>query len=287
MARIALRIVSSTADTIVNNSPVAIEENHHRVELSSLLLKEPSSAAMFSDPTNWRLLVSNSAQPINVRRDRPSPSPVFLVVDDYDAVLQCLLPMLKSSYPDATLIAAQDLESAIAHLRQRHIDLAILDLELPQRLGEKPYCGHGVGLLKAAMQAENASSILVLGESIQPLLQMKSEIYRYKAGFVAVEKNKPVRDVMRSVDLALCGSIHLPVEVRSRAQIKEKWIAILRLKYQEGLSDRAIARHLGVCPRTLRGYWPRIQDMLGVYNDPNKDLRIQIEQAARQVGLID
>ena len=242
---------------------------------------------MFPDQTNWRLLVSNQNQPSRTASNHHEQSPVFLVVDDYDAVLQCLLPMLRASYPKATLIAAQDFETASARVQQQRIDLAILDLELPQRLGERPYCKNGVGLLKRAMQAKHASSILVLVESIQPLLRMKSEIYRYSAGFVAVDKTKPVKDVLRLVDLALSGSIHLPVEARSHTEVKEKWVTVLRLKYQEGLSDRAIAKQLGICGRTLRGYWPRIQDMLGIYDDSNKDLRVQIGQAARQAGLID
>ena len=240
---------------------------------------------MFYDQTNWRLLVSSST-PSSQLDNSSAQSLVFLVVDDYDAVLQCLLPMLRASYPDATLIAAQDLETATAQVEQRRIDLAILDLELPCKLGEKPYGGNGVDLLETTMRAEHTSSILVLGESIQPLLRIKSKIYRYKAGFAAFDKTKPIKDVLRLVDLVLCGSIHLPVEVRSRTQVKEKWATVLRLKYQEGLSDRAIANELGICSRTLRGYWPRIQDMLNVYDDPNKDLRVQIGQAARQAGLI-
>ena len=236
--------------------------------------------------TNWRLLVSNS-RPTELKSNSAERSPVFLVVDDYDAVLQCLLPMLKAAYPEATLIAAQDFETARTQFERGRIDLAILDLELPKELGEKPSCGHGINLVKLAMQAEHSANILVLGENMQPLLRLKSEIYRYKYGFVADDKSKPVQDVLELIDLALCRSIHLPLEIRSCIQIKEKWVTILRLKYQEGLSDRVIAKRLGVCSRTLRGYWPLIQDMLYVGDDPNKDLKVQIGQAARQTGLID
>ena len=61
---------------------------------------------------------------------------------------------------------------------------------------------------------------------------------------------------------------------------------MLVLKYEEGLSDRAISQVMGISDRTVRNYWNRIQDALNVYDDPQKDLRLQIQQAARKAGLI-
>ncbi|EDX84553.1 hypothetical protein S7335_2250 [Synechococcus sp. PCC 7335] len=242
---------------------------------------------MSSDRINWRLLVSDSAQSLAHDSDNSTHSPTFLVVDDHDAVMQCLISMLRASYPKATLIAAQDQKTAVAKVRQHRIDLAILDLELPEQLGETARCKTGVSLVRTAMKTEHATSILVLGESIKPLVRMKAEIYQYKAGFAAASKSKPVGDVLKLAELALSGSIYLPQDVRSRPQVNEKWVAVLRLKYQEGLSDKAIAHQLGVSARTVRSYWLCIQDVLNVHDDPDKDLRVQIEKAARQQGLID
>lgn len=69
-------------------------------------------------------------------------------------------------------------------------------------------------------------------------------------------------------------------------EFDRKWLRVIQLKYQEGLSDRAIAQELGVSDRTVRNYWVRIQDTLGVVDDPNQDLRIQIQIAARRMGLL-
>jgi DNA-binding NarL/FixJ family response regulator len=92
--------------------------------------------------------------------------------------------------------------------------------------------------------------------------------------------------MLKLVDLALRGSISLPLEVRSRPEFDSKWLEVLSLKFQHGLSDRAIRERMGIAERTLRNYWIRIQDALLIPDDPNQDLRIQIEIAARKAGLI-
>jgi len=76
-------------------------------------------------------------------------------------------------------------------------------------------------------------------------------------------------------------------EVRSRPEFDRKWLEVLTLKFQEGLTDKAIAERMAVSDRTVRNYWIRLQDALGVYDQPNKDLRIQIEIEARKIGLIN
>jgi hypothetical protein len=43
---------------------------------------------------------------------------------------------------------------------------------------------------------------------------------------------------------------------------------------------------MGIAERTLRNYWIRIQDALEIPDDPDQDVRIQIELTARKNGLI-
>ncbi|MGQ9871889.1 hypothetical protein [Leptodesmis sp.] len=52
------------------------------------------------------------------------------------------------------------------------------------------------------------------------------------------------------------------------------------------MTDKAIAERMQVSDRTVRNYWVHLQDALGVYDEPDKDLRIQIEIAARRLGLL-
>ena len=39
--------------------------------------------------------------------------------------------------------------------------------------------------------------------------------------------------------------------------------------------------------RTMRQYWEKVQDVLGVYPEDGKSLRIQTEKRAREEGFID
>lgn len=41
-----------------------------------------------------------------------------------------------------------------------------------------------------------------------------------------------------------------------------------------------------ISDRTVRNYWVRLQNALGVQEEPDKELRIQIEIEARKMGLL-
>jgi DNA-binding NarL/FixJ family response regulator len=118
------------------------------------------------------------------------------------------------------------------------------------------------------------------------LIQLKPMINAYEGGFSAMDKALPIREMLRLVDFALRGSIYLPPQIRSRTEFDAKWLEVLTLKFQEGLTDKAIAYRMQVSDRTIRNYWIRLQDALDVYDEPGKELRIQIEMAARKLGLI-
>ncbi|MGC1308738.1 MAG: DNA-binding response regulator [Phormidesmis sp.] len=212
--------------------------------------------------------------------------PIFLVVDDHDAVLQFLLPMLQNAYPAARLLTARDCKTAKEQLQQQP-SLVLLDIYLPEVLGDLACYEAGLGLLEAVMASESVPNILVLGTRVKPLVRLNSKIYHYPAGFTAIGKTEAMNKLLKMVDLTLRGSVSLPTEVRSRPDFKPQWLTLLTLKFQRGLSDRAIAERMGISTRTVRSYWLHIQDDLEVYDDPDKDLRIQIEQAARRAGLID
>jgi hypothetical protein len=64
-------------------------------------------------------------------------------------------------------------------------------------------------------------------------------------------------------------------------------LRVLTLAFEEGLKDKAIAERMNVSERMIRHYWTKIYDLLGVYPDANKNLRIQTKIRAREEGLID
>jgi len=210
----------------------------------------------------------------------------FLVIDDHEAILAGLVPGLQARYPAANITTAMDVETATQAIAQQRPTFVIVDLILPMQQQQRPSAQAGIQLLEQLINGELAPNLMVLSINTQPLIRLKSAINAYQSGFVALNKSAPLQDILNAVDIALRGSIYLPPEVRSRPEFDRRWLQVLILKYEQGLSDRAIAQEMGISDRTVRNYWSRIQDALGIYDDLQKDLRMQIQQAARKAGLI-
>jgi DNA-binding NarL/FixJ family response regulator len=212
--------------------------------------------------------------------------PTFLVVDDHEAILEGTVPALQRAYPLAQVLTAMNIQMAQAQLRSQEPSLIVLDLSLPEKPDASASSEVGLQFLKTLIEGHLAPNILVLSTNVQPLVQLKPMINAYEGGFAAMDKSLPIREMLRLVDFALRGSIYLPPQLRSRTEFDPKWLEVLTLKFQEGLTDKAIAQRMQVSDRTIRNYWIRLQDALGVYDEPGKELRIQVELAARKIGLI-
>lgn len=210
----------------------------------------------------------------------------ILAIDDHEAILEGTLRAIKEKFPLAEILTARDARSGCDRAKSYYPELVILDLSLP----EKPNCSAhpeiGIQLLKTLMQLSPAPNIMVLSTNIKPLVCLKPAINTYEGGFAAMDKSQPTQEMLKHIETALQGSIYLPSEVRSRPEFDCKWLELLKLKFQAGLTDRAIAQRMAISDRTLRNYWQRLQDALGVDEDPNRELKTQIEKAARKIGLI-
>lgn len=220
------------------------------------------------------------------RSSSDATTQAFLVVDDHEAILEGTVPALKRAYPTAEILTAQEIQTAQTQIGYYHPTLVMLDLSVPQ----KPYAiasaEVGIQFLKTLIESQLAPNVMVLSTNIKPLVQLKPMINAYEGGFAAMDKSLPIREMLRLVDFALRGSIYLPPELRSRSEFDRKWLEVLTLKFQEGLTDKAIADRMQVSDRTVRNYWVRLQDALGIYDEPDKDLRMQIAIAARKLGLL-
>lgn len=210
----------------------------------------------------------------------------FLAIDDHEAILAGTIPALKRKYPTAEIFTAQDVQTARKQLERYDPNLVILDLSLPEKPGLMAKLEVGLKFLKSLMQSNEAPNIMVLTSDTLPLVRLQAMIDTYEGGFAAMDKALPISEMLRLIDFALRGSIYLPTEVRNRPEFDRKWIELLNLKFGEGLTDKAIAKRMNITDRTVRNYWSRIQDALEIGEEPDKDVRIQIELAARQLGLI-
>lgn len=211
----------------------------------------------------------------------------FLVVDDHEAVLEGTVPALKKHFTEAEILTAQDVQAAQTQILYHRPTLVVLDLSLPEKAYAPASPEVGIQFLTTLMNSSPAPNILILSTNIKPLLQLKPVINAYEGGFVAMDKALPIREMVRLVEMALRGSIYLPPEIRARPEFDRRWLEVLNLKFKEGLTDKAIAERMQVSDRTIRNYWIRLQDALDVYEEPDKDIRIQIEIAARKLGLLN
>lgn len=211
----------------------------------------------------------------------------FLVVDDHETVLQGTLPALRDKYRNAEILTAQDRQNAQKIVQRYTADLIILDLSIPDKLNSSASPEVGIQFLKALMNSSPAPNIMVLSVNVKPLVRLKPLINTYEGGFAAMDKSLPIKEMLKLIDMSLRGSIYLPSQVRSRPEFERKWLELLKLKFQQGLTDKAIAATMAVSDRTVRNYWLRIQDALEIYYEPDKDVQVQIELEARKIGLLD
>jgi DNA-binding NarL/FixJ family response regulator len=221
------------------------------------------------------------------------PKPVvpqqFIIIDDHEVVLNGTVTALKGQYPDAMIETFRTANHVMAQLAlaQGDVALVLIDLSIPQVAGEMAKVQVGLQLLRSMMQTYRQLNLVVQSTHIQSLVVLKSMIAEHEGGFTIADKNEPVSDMLTKVEWALRGVVYTPKEIRNGIEVNPEWLEMLKLAFEEGLQDHAIAQRMNVAERTVRRYWVKVQDALGVYPDDDKNLRIQTEKHARDAGLID
>lgn len=210
----------------------------------------------------------------------------ILVIDDQELILHATVNILKQQYPEADITQAKTTREALNRAASIKYDLAIVDLVMPENLGETPRTDIGIQLLKTLMRQYPILNIVVQTAHPHTLVRLKGAISNHEAGFTVADKSLPMQEMLTKVDWAFKGLICTPKEIRSGLEVKPEWLDVLRLAFHEGLQDMTIAKRMNVAERTVRHYWTKIYDVLRVYPDEGKNLRIQTEIRAREEGLI-
>ena len=211
----------------------------------------------------------------------------FLVVDDHAMVLGGTLDILMKQYPQADIMTASTAQEALQQVAQTTPDLVIVDLVMPEAIGETPQANSGHLLLKTLMEQYPSLNIVVQSAHVRTLVWLKPSIDNHMGGFTVVDKSQPIKDLLAMVDWALHERIYTPREIRNGLQLTPAWIQVLQFAFQDSLQDKAIAKRMNVAERTVQYYWEKIRDVLEVYPEADKNLRIQTEVRAREAGLID
>jgi len=217
----------------------------------------------------------------------PTPRQQFLVVDDHEAILGGTVNALQKAYPEADMRTARTTQETLEFLATGIPTLIVMDLSIPEKVGGPSLTDNGIDLLRSLMQQYPILNFVVQSGHVKALLRLKPYIDAHQGGFTIVDKSLPLQEMLTKVDWALQGIIYTPRDMRTGIELKPEWLQVLKLAFQEGLQDKAIAEQINVSERTVRHYWSKIQDVLGVYPDPGKNIRIQTEIRAREEGVID
>jgi DNA-binding NarL/FixJ family response regulator len=219
-----------------------------------------------------------------------SPQPVkqkILVVDDHESVLDGTVNMLRQQYPEAEILTAQTAQSTQKQVESTQPDLAVMDLSIPEKPGEMARTETGIQLLRTLMEQYPTLNIVVQSAHVRSLVRLKPAISTHEGGFTIVDKSLPLKEMLTKVEWALQGVVYTPREMRTGLEVKPEWLELLTLAFQEGLQDKVIAEKMNIAERTVRHYWTKIQDALGVYPEAGKNIRIQTQMRAKEEGLID
>lgn len=211
----------------------------------------------------------------------------FLIVDDHETILGGTLSVLQQTYPNAEIFTAQTAQAALQQMESLKPDLVIVDLVMPEVAGDTAQAHSGLQMLKVLMERYPTQNLVVQSAHIRTLVWLKPAIDHHMGGFTVVDKSLPIKELLQMVDWSLRERVYTPKEIRNGLQLNPKWMEVLQLAFQEGLQDAAIAKRMNISERTVQYYWTKIRDVLEVYPDDDKNLRIQTELQARAVGLID
>jgi len=214
-------------------------------------------------------------------------TPTILIVDDHEMVLNGTVAVLQQQYPDANLYTARNAQEALVLVESRKPNLVVVDLSMPDGVGDNARTDVGLQLLKTMMERYPNLNIVVQSAHARSLVRLKPVISSHEGGFTVADKSLPMGEMLKKVDWALQGVSFTPREMRNGLEMKPEWMQVLHLAFIEGLQDKAIAERMNVAERTVRHYWTKIQDALDVYPDDGKNTRIQTEMRAREEGLID
>jgi DNA-binding NarL/FixJ family response regulator len=112
------------------------------------------------------------------------------------------------------------------------------------------------------------------------------EIDNHQGGFTIADKSLPIDTFLMRMEWALQGLTHTK-DLHSDVEVKPEWLDVMRLAFEEGLQDKAIASAMHKSERMIRHYWSKIQDALEIYPEEGKNMRAQTQKKARETGLID
>jgi len=213
----------------------------------------------------------------------------ILVVDDHESVLSGTVETLRKNYSNTEFITAANSEDTLELVGNFQPDLIVMDISLPEKMGAIARPDTGIQLLKQLMKLHPYMNIVVQSVHVRTLIRINPDIDLHKGGFTVADKSLSTQEMLTRVDWSLQGLTHTKniKGIHSGLEIKPEWLKVLTLAFEQGLQDKAIADKMSISERMVRHYWSKLQDALNIYPEEGKNIRIQTERQAREMGLID
>ena len=210
----------------------------------------------------------------------------ILIVDDHRLLLNGTISLVSDRFPNAQIRSCQTVQDALTEVREHLPDLAIVDLSLPETSGTAANVEQGLRLLKCLMQDYPQLNLMVQSSNVKALIRIMPEIDNHQGGFTIADKSLPIETFLMRMEWAMLGLTHTK-DLQTDVEVKPEWLEVMRLAFEEGLQDKAIAQAMYKSERMIRHYWSKIQDALEIYPEEGKNMRAQTQRKAREIGLID
>lgn len=196
----------------------------------------------------------------------------ILIADDHPLFRLALIQALRAIAPEATLLEADSLAAARAHLDHRHdIDLVLLDLHLPD--------SHGLMGL-ASLRAEHPAVAVVMISANEDPAVIRRALAFGAAGYIP--KGASLDELAIALRAVLNCEEYVPAQLRNAigagtasnddvqiaarlASLTPQQLRVLGL-VADGQLNKQIADKLGIQERTIKAHLSLIFQKLGVRN---------------------
>ena len=183
---------------------------------------------------------------------RKQSAPSCLIVDEHPVVRQGVAALLHSTWPDASVNDAENLQAALANGSPGKLDVVIVD---PWRAGAD------VGeLVKRLTKALSAPIVVFTADGGARLLSeaLKAGVKGY------VRKDSPSSDLVRAIEAARSGEFYVDPGLSSTIVLEEGDRTLSARQRQilqmlaDGMQTDAVAQELGLSTETVRTHTNRI-----------------------------
>lgn len=174
-----------------------------------------------------------------------------LIVDDHALIREGIVAVMGGLRPDARIDACGRCDEALALAAERHYDLVLLDLQLPDR--------PGFHALEALRQTHPETPVVVVSAQEDRATVLRTLDLGARS---FIPKSSDTQRIRQALGAILAGQVFLPDSVFSEAeprpqsgampwQLTDRQLEVLQLLVA-GLSNKLIARRLDIAESTVK-----------------------------------